>query len=483
MDKRMNWEQLLSAETQVPREAEPEEFAKYPIDDLEKDYKAIISSAAFRRLQDKTQVFPLDKSDFVRTRLTHSLEVSTIARQLGIMVTQNTTPYLPEEFKLTEQKNELVERIPLVLSCAGLLHDLGNPPFGHFGEVVIGEWFQNELRKKEFCYKDIPITDILSEQMKLDLENFEGNAQALRILSKIRNKGKSHEINLTTGVIGALIKYPTSSLKFTGRENPDIRKHKLGYFCAEQETFEKVSKETGTWIGQDDVARHPLTFLMEAADDIAYSTADLEDAFKKKLFTLKEFIEYYEASMGNDKKARLLIENLQERLDGVWDDESEMIAFQNWMDYVRGWFMYCVAFNFSRNYQNIMDGKFQQELISGTFHEKSMQIFKDAMTEFVYEDAEIVKLELSAKRIISTLLDDFIDAVIYMDETDKRYKPNKAQKKLCSLIPDNLKADYANAKTDDVGYNLYLRFLMITDFISGMTDSYAKNLYQELNAY
>ena len=137
MGNRMKWDQLLSDTTQVERESEPEEFAKYPMNDLEKDYKAIISSAAFRRLQDKTQVFPLDKSDFVRTRLTHSLEVSTIARQLGIMITQNKTKYLPEEFKIGNQKNKLVEKIPVVLSCAGLLHDLGNPPFGHFGEVVI----------------------------------------------------------------------------------------------------------------------------------------------------------------------------------------------------------------------------------------------------------------------------------------------------------------------------------------------------------
>lgn len=483
MEMRMNWEQLLSTETQVKREVEPEDFAKYPMDDLEKDYKAIISSAAFRRLQDKTQVFPLDKSDFVRTRLTHSLEVSTIARQLGIMITRNATGYLPDDFKNKDGKDKLVEKIPEVLSCAGLLHDLGNPPFGHFGEVVIGDWFKNEFQKEEFCYKKIAIRELLTEQMQSDLKNFEGNAQALRILSKIRNKGKSHEINLTTGVIGALIKYPTDSLHVTNKKDPDIRRHKLGYYLAEQETFEKVSKETGTWIDEKNVARHPLTFLMEAADDIAYSTADLEDALKKKMFSLKEFIAYFRGNLEDDEKAQLLIKDLERRLENVQDEESEMIAFQNWMDYARGWFMYCVTYSFSRNYKSIMNGEFQRELIQGTFHEKSMKIFKNAMVEFVYEQPEIVKLELSAKKIISTLLDDFIYAVIYMDETEEEYKNHQFQKKLCSLIPDNLKADYEKAKTNDEGYNLYLRMLMITDFISGMTDSYAKNLYQELNAY
>ena len=483
MEIRMNWEQLLSTETQVKREVEPEDFAKYPMDDLEKDYKAIISSAAFRRLQDKTQVFPLDKSDFVRTRLTHSLEVSTIARQLGIMITRNATGYLPDDFKNKDGKDKLVEKIPEVLSCAGLLHDLGNPPFGHFGEVVIGDWFKNEFQKEEFCYKKIAIRELLTEQMQSDLKNFEGNAQALRILSKIRNKGKSHEINLTTGVIGALIKYPTDSLHVTNKKDPDIRRHKLGYYLAEQETFEKVSKETGSWIDEKNVARHPLTFLMEAADDIAYSTADLEDALKKKMFSLKEFIAYFKGNLEDDEKAQLLIKDLERRSENVQDEESEMIAFQNWMDYARGWFMYCVTYSFSRNYKSIMNGEFQRELIQGTFHEKSMKIFKNAMVEFVYEQPEIVKLELSAKKIISTLLDDFIYAVIYMDETEEEYKNHQFQKKLCSLIPDNLKADYEKAKTNDEGYNLYLRMLMITDFISGMTDSYAKNLYQELNAY
>ena len=327
----MNWEQLLSTETQVKREVEPEDFAKYPMDDLEKDYKAIISSAAFRRLQDKTQVFPLDKSDFVRTRLTHSLEVSTIARQLGIMITRNATGYLPDDFKNKDGKDKLVEKIPEVLSCAGLLHDLGNPPFGHFGEVVIGDWFKNEFQKEEFCYKKIAIRELLTEQMQSDLKNFEGNAQALRILSKIRNKGKSHEINLTTGVIGALIKYPTDSLHVTNKKDPDIRRHKLGYYLAEQETFEKVSKETGTWIDEKNVARHPLTFLMEAADDIAYSTADLEDALKKKMFSLKEFIAYFKGNLEDDEKAQLLIKDLERRLD---DKHISLNVAQSAKDYL-----------------------------------------------------------------------------------------------------------------------------------------------------
>lgn len=487
----MEWKTLLSLQTQVTREAVPEDFKKYPISDLEKDYNAIVSSSVFRRLQDKTQVFPLDKSDFVRTRLTHSLEVSTIARQLGIMITRNTAGYLPEVFRRNE--GGVNDKIPSVLSCAGLLHDLGNPPFGHFGEVVIGEWFQNAFDSDRFMYKGQRIKSLLSEQMRCDLSNFEGNAQALRILSKISNRDVSHEINLAKGVISALIKYPTDSLSCRGKKDADIRKHKLGYYCAEEESFWKIADETGTRLAENEAARHPLAYLMEAADDIAYSTADLEDAYKKELFSLKEFIEFFEGEIRQKKKteeagkAELLIDNLKKRVKKAEAGKTEcigeayMIAFQNWMDFVRQWFMYCVAYSFSKNYSDIMAGTYNKELIAGTFHGTSMEILKKAMGKFVYENPEIVKLELSAQKMLSALLDDFVYAVLYFEEEDGTYKQTQKEKKLCSLIAENLREDYRYAKREDTAFNLYLRLLMVTDFISGMTDSYAKNLYQELN--
>lgn len=487
----MEWKKLLSNETLAPREEQPSYFAKYPIDDLEKDYKAIISSAAFRRLQDKTQVFPLDKSDFVRTRLTHSLEVSTIARQLGIMVTKKKEDRNGSALFEAMKDEEIANKIPSALSCAGLLHDIGNPPFGHFGEVVIGEWYEKEFKKSAFQYKGKEIAQLLDSRMKKDLCSFEGNAQALRILSKIKNKVVSHEINLTSGVISALIKYPTASDKVGTHGDPDIRKHKLGYYLAEDEIFKKISRETGTCLDEENVARHPLAFLMEAADDIAYSTADLEDAFKKRLFTLDEFIAFYKRKLdrisdadARDKSNRLL-ENLQERISkGDRTAEGEMIAFQNWMEYARSWFMYCAAYSFDKHYEQIMNGTFNKELLEGTFHEQSVKILKDAMKEYVYGDAEIVKLELAAKKIIFSLLDDFAHAVIYWEAEEKgKYELSKADKKLCGLIPDNFKEDYKNARTGDEACDLYLRFMMVNDFISGMTDSYAKNLYQELNAY
>lgn len=487
----MEWKTLLSLQTQAEREKEPDEFKRYPISDLEKDYKAIVSSSSFRRLQDKTQVFPLDKSDFVRTRLTHSMEVSTIARQLGIMITQNTTKYRQED--LINNIDGVCEKIPSILSCAGLLHDIGNPPFGHFGEVVIGEWFQKELEKDAFAFKGKSVKSILSEQMCKDLCHFEGNAQALRILSKISNKAASHEINLTKGVISALIKYPVDSLHYTNNDDKDIRKHKPGCFYSETKSFTDIAKQTGTMLANGEVARHPLAYLMEAADDIAYSTADLEDAYKKGLFTLTEFIDFFDKKMEETEekksvaKTRLLIDNLKERVAEAKDyskecrKEAYLIAFQNWMDYVRKWFMYCVAYSFSKNYAEIMEGTYNKELIAETFHGPSIKILKKVMKEYVYIDPEIMKLELSAQKMLSALLNDFVYAVIYYDEEEDGYKQTQKNKKLCGLIPENLREDYRHAKKGDEALDLYLRFLMVTDFISGMTDSYAKNLYQELN--
>ena len=147
---------MLSTKKLKPEAEEVSNFKEYPINEFEKDYNIIVSSAAFRRLQDKTQVFPLDKSDFVRTRLTHSIEVSTIARQLGIMISQNSTMYKPKDMT-----PEIGDEISSVLLCAGLLHDLGNPPFGHFGETVIGDWFKNNLGKIK--YKDKPINEWLTD--------------------------------------------------------------------------------------------------------------------------------------------------------------------------------------------------------------------------------------------------------------------------------------------------------------------------------
>ena len=483
----MNWKNLLSAERlQNEERTEPTTWEKYNISEFEKDYKQVISSAAFRRLQDKTQVFPLDKSDFVRTRLTHSLEVSMIGKQLCTMI----KTYINSNKERYRDFNENVSvNYSEILMCAGLIHDLGNPPFGHFGEVVIGEWFKNKFNDSNFKYKDRSISDILDEQMKQDLIHFEGNAQSIRLLLKADYGICEHNnssLNLTKAVIHTLLKYPVSSLTFN-KQSDDIKVHKNGYFKSEQDKIWAISSELGTNYNNE-IKRHPLTFLLEAADDIAYATADLEDAFRKGLFTIDEFVEFFDEKLCDLEKddvkapeqAKDLIKPLRDLVGNTnRNEQKDSEKFNEWVKYARGWLMYCVAYSFTHNYKYIMNGTYAKDLFADTFHEFSIKILKDAMGKFVYNNDSIIKLELSAQTIISFLLNEFVTAVLYLDETDKQ---TGIDKRLINLISENYKNDYNGAKdSDDEAYNLYLRFLLVTDFISGMTDSYAKNLYQELN--
>lgn len=477
----MEWEKLLSTGKLVAEDDEPEEFSKYPINEFEKDYNRIVSSAAFRRLQDKTQVFPLDKSDFVRTRLTHSIEVSTIARQLGIMISKNKTEYRPKDIN-----EEFAEGISSVLLCAGLLHDLGNPPFGHFGEVIIGDWFKEHL--DSINYKDKPLRKWLDKQMAADLENFEGNAQALRILLKAKNNS---EINLSMAIISTLVKYPTNSLSYS-KDDSDIKKHKLGYYKAEKGSFLDISKQVGTSDDSEEICRHPLTFLLEAADDIAYATADLEDAFKKGLFSLDSFIKsfkaYYDANkVKKYRSPEYFSDTLIEELNNLREDKhtTDSQAFRIWLNYTRRWLMYVSAYSFSHNYESIMNGTYKNDLFVNTHHSITINALKNVMDEFVFNSPGILKLELSAQTILSFLLEKFVHAVLYSDEKYQEKKrdfaPSKADKKYLSILPENYNEHYNKTKNEDEGHDLYLRLLMVTDYISGMTDSYARNLYRELS--
>ena len=504
----MEWRTLLSSERLGGEMNRSFTETKFKRSEFERDYSRIVSSASFRRLQDKTQVFPLDSSDFVRTRLTHSLEVASVAKELGKAVEQ----YLVDDKGI---QLDLVVNISDVLMCAGLLHDIGNPPFGHFGETVIGDWYKENGSKIMFCGE--AMKDVFKEEMLKyqDLCNFEGNAQALRLLTKLPLIDNDYGMNLTNAVLNTIIKYPCSSGE-KDEENSDIKYHKMGYFQGDMENFEKVCRDTGTYDGSR-FCRHPLTYLTEAADDIAYATADLEDGYKKGLFTLDEFIHFLEEKQKDyndqmDSKQRKytkeLFDKLGEYRNGISDQvekniaNNDLYAMQNWIIYVRDWLIYCVYYGFKKHYNDIMEGTHTDELMKGTNHEYSLKILKKAMGKFIYPQPKILKLELAADSIISTLLDKFVHAVLYYDyespdglseEVKKLREPSKGDKKLIELLPDNYKENYkfevSKLKIQCVAGmeeklekdKLYHRLLLVNDFISGMTDTYAKVLYQELN--
>lgn len=256
--------------------------------EIESDYHRIIRSASFRRLQDKTQVFPLDNSDFVRTRLTHSLEAASLAKLIGKQVCNRINEEGLEDIEHQPNPMNVIE----ILNCAGLLHDIGNPPFGHFGETAIRNWFCKQLPILK--YKGQTLDKLLDQQQINDLVNFEGNAQALRIITKLHRLTGNHGMHLTSAVMDTIIKYPVNSLQKVAKEaSPDrlLTEKKIGYFQSERKQYLEIKGNTGTMD-----KRNPMCFILEAADDLAYTFADLEDGYNKGMFSFQDLLEVIQST-------------------------------------------------------------------------------------------------------------------------------------------------------------------------------------------
>ena len=467
----MKWEQLLSAKRhrQVSSVAKTKEDLR---NEFEKDYHRIIGSASFRRLQDKTQVFPLDQSDFIRTRLTHSLEVSSYAKSLGQNIGEYIIHHIKDETFSWKQREEICN----ILECAGLIHDIGNPPFGHFGEIVIREWFQRNLPKLQ--YKGEAVEQLLSEEMRQDFYHFEGNAQALRLVSKLHYLVDEYGMNLTYALLNTIVKYPVSSLEIN-KNSEDIKDKKLGYYCADREIFEAIIKETGT-----EGKRHPLTFVLEAADDIAYKTADIEDGFVKGFISYAQLKE--ELRMLEEREPHNPFRPM-EKLEHKYQSgirrqvqNPEEYAVKNWIIQVQGFLINCATYGFTSNYRAIMEGTYKTDVFCGTYGQGLMNLLGDLAYRKIFDTPTIYKLEMKESVILNFLMDKFVNAVLYYDTGSKL---SEVDKRLVSFISDNYKSAYhhqAQGKSEEE--KLYLRLLLATDTICGMTDSYAKRLYQELNA-
>lgn len=471
----MNWNQLLSDKRSgITRAKSPRDLRT----EFQRDYHRIVGSASFRRLQDKTQVFPLDKSDFVRTRLTHSLEVASFAKSLG----QTVFAYIEERSLDPQVNSDVREAVCSILECAGLLHDIGNPPFGHFGEDSIRDWFRRRLSKISVGGRSAD--ELLTEQMKNDLYFFEGNAQALRLLTKLHYLVDENGMHLTYALLNTIVKYPVSSCGIN-KNSGNIKDKKMGYYYAEQTLFEGICAQTGA-VG----CRYPLTYLLEAADDIAYKTADIEDAAKKgfldygtllselkgdklrgKCKDTDELSEY-------DRAVKKLEESFGRAASSGMSDPG-MNAVQNWIIYVQGLLIRCAVYGFTRNYSAIMAGTFDREILSASNGGALADALGDTAFKYVFSSKPIYRLEAAAGTMIDFLLDKFTDAAAVYD-TDLTV--SAVQKKLMGIVSENYKQIYKiYSAGKDEGERLYLRLLLVTDYICGMTDSYAKRVYQELN--
>ena len=469
---RMEWKRLLSARRIG-------EYKKRPFsghDDLrsefEKDYHRIIGSSSFRRLQDKTQVFALDKSDFIRTRLTHSLEVSSFAKSLG----QNIAQYLIENQVDPSFDHHTKADICDILQCAGLIHDIGNPPFGHFGEEAIRDWFNQNMAKLSF--KGTPVTDLLSNQMLQDLYHFEGNAQALRQVTKLHFLVNEFGMNLTFGLLNTIMKYPVSSEQ-VDPEGEDISRRKMGFFHAEEKLFQDITGETGTHH-----MRHPLTFILEAADDIAYKTADIEDAFKKGCISYTQFrqeLKLAQQAAGEQKLDAVgMLDHQFENGLNRNVDQVELYAIQNFLVRLQSTLIFMATDGFTANYEAIMNGCYPHDLFAGTDAAWIMDALGDIAYRYAFTSRGILEMEIAASAILGYLMDHMVPAILHYDT---EVPLQMMETKMVRLISENYRQTYhfCAAAADSEEEKLYLRILLVTDFISGMTDSYAKDLYQKLN--
>lgn len=461
----MRWEQLLSQERHGTYQKSSGKKSTDLRSEFEKDYHRIIGSASFRRLQDKTQVFPLDKSDFIRTRLTHSLEVSSYAKSLGQNIGESILQNYPEDGFDYRMKNHICD----ILQCAGLIHDIGNPPFGHFGEEAIRDWFHLNLAKLKVGGK--PLGDILTEEQMADFYNFEGNAQALRLVSKLHFLVNENGMNLTYGLLNTIIKYPNNSTQID-RKSGNVKDKKMGYFQSEKDLFQRITTVTGT--GR---MRHPLTYILEAADDIAYRTADIEDAFKKGFVSYDDLLK--ELKLTVDGYPIQALEQQYEKAKERGQINPEQYAVQNWLVRMQGYLIYSATEGFTAHYKTIMQGRYPHDIFYHTPGEKLIKALGRIAYDYAFTSMPILKLEIAANTIITYLLDKMIPAVLQYDEDTPM---GMMEQKYVKLISENYRQIYhAYAQGKSREEKVYLRLLLVTDYISGMTDTFAKDLYQELN--
>ncbi|NLK98933.1 deoxyguanosinetriphosphate triphosphohydrolase [Defluviitalea saccharophila] len=459
----LNWEKLLCSKRL--RETTTEDLPHR--NEFDKDYERIIYSSSLRRLQDKAQVFPLQRNDFTRTRLTHSLEVASLGRSIAWSIGEwlLTEKQVFKDFKEVKQLASLVE-------VSSLVHDLGNPPFGHYGEDIIRNWFKKWFSTPEYRNAEVEFGK-LTEQQEQDFLLFEGNAQALRILSRLQFLNDQYGANFTYATLATLMKYPWASNSEQAK-----KKKKFGYFQAEEDLFNEIREHVGI-----DGCRHPATFLVEAADDMAYLTADIEDAVKKGVIDWENIYQRMKKEL--EKEFPSLFNELeiyrQKAIENQVPDKN-VIDVQNFKVRAQGLMFLSVVEAFKEHYDEIMNCKFEAELIFVSKVRRLAEYLKKIAMEEVFSNKEVLTLELVGDKVISDLLNLFVSAVTRV-KSDKKTKSK--DEKLIHLISKNFrhiqKIDKEGRPTIEFeNLTLYNRLILVTDFISGMTDGYAVNLHQEL---
>jgi len=443
----LEWEQLLT-DSRLGEKSQPKQKLQDGRSEFQKDFDRLVFSPAFRRLQDKTQVFPLPENDFVHTRLTHSLEVSCVGRSLGNLVGETVIkrkPILNNRFT----KFHFGE----IVAAACLAHDIGNPPFGHSGEDAIAEYFRSGNGQK-FKPK------IKDEKKWTDLIKYEGNAQGFRIIAKLQNPRVKGGLSLTHSTLAAVTKYPRESLINTQSKSLQSKAYrKYGFFQAEKELFKVVAEATGLDCIKSEKTfwwcRHPLAFLVEAADDICYRIMDLEDGFRLGFVSFKE----------TEELLRPLVSK-QSLKDYRDKDEKDRIGYLRAIAISE--LVSELAKVFLDDEKNILIGKFESDLIGEIKRANALKLIKDISIKNIYKSRSVVEREVAGYEVLGGLLDTFINA--YNEAFEE--KISSKHRAVLALLPGRI--------SEEIPEDLYLRLLRIIDFISGMTDSFAVSLFRKI---
>lgn len=438
----MEWKQLISNKRfgQEHKHAERHDDRS----EFKRDYDRLIFSSAFRRLQNKTQVFPLPGSIFVHNRLTHSLEVASVGMSIGNDISRRVIQKRPE------LKDTLVEEIGTIVSAACLAHDLGNPPFGHSGEKAIQTFFSEGPGQK--------IKPMVSSEFWDDITHFEGNANAFRILTH-RFKGRRQGgFVMTYSMLASIVKYPFAS-SLAGNHG------KFGFFASEAESYRKIADELGIFCKSAPgkplkYARHPLVYMVEAADDICYEIMDIEDSHKLKILSFAEtehlLLSFFDEDIQQKIRQRIIDEEMT--------DENEKVVYMR-ASVIGKLENECVA-AFLAHEEEILAGTFEGSLIDH-ISERQKKAYKECEKisySKIYQSKPVLDIELSGYQIMATLMEVFIEAAV----NPSRFYSKQLLRRVSSQY-------------DIENENLEERIMAVIDYISGMTDIYALDIYQKIN--
>lgn len=447
--KLMQWQTLISNKRLGQTHSNSSEGAHHPErhderSEFKRDYDRLIFSAPFRRLQNKTQVFPLPGSIFVHNRLTHSLEVASVGMSLGCDVARDVIRRHPE------LAGTRIEELGTIVSTAGLAHDLGNPPFGHSGEKAIQTFFtENEGEH---------LHGLISPPLWEDLTHFEGNANAFRLLTHRYSGRRTGGFVMTYSMLASIVKYPYAAV-YAGDHG------KFGFFNTEAETFRSVADELGMICLSADgeplrYARHPLVYLVEAADDICYEIMDIEDAHKLKLLSFEETRDLLLAFFDEDTQERILRRIVTENIT----DRNEQVVYMRAS--VIGKLENECAAAFLANEQDIMNGTFKGSLIKAISERqrRAYQRCSEVAVERIYRSKPVLDVELAGYRVMTTLMEQLIEAAV---------SPHRFySQQLLRRVSNQYEIDSPDVET---------RIMAAVDFIAGMTDVFALDFYQKIS--